>query len=407
MHNIDSVRIKSEWDLNQLRQFVKERVQPTSIQHFNEGVFEKEIYQELHKMGIMQAITPVQYGGRGAKVSDLIWIVRELAYGSAGVAATFIGNMLGYSTVILYANDSLREKICTRYKDNFGLWSFGMTEGGCGSDLMKTATKAQRVKGGFLLNGEKNFITNSAVSNEMGIFAQVTNESGEKEGISCFYVHGESPGLKRGEIMDKMGWRDSVTGTLLFEDVFVPEECLLGKIGEGLKILTHCLNRSKTLLAASGVGLSHRAIDLVTERLITVERYDKALGTQAAIRHELARMHTEVEAAWMMSCLAASTWDSGDFAIREASMAKLFSGRTAVKVTGLALELFGARGFFNNYEISRLWRDAKAIEIVEGPSLVQELLIAKQVIPEIKKTSVKVERVDPYKLTSEHMKKSA
>ncbi len=407
MHNIDSVKIKSDWDLSPLRQFIKEKVQPNSINHFKEGFFEKELYVELHKMGIMQAITPIQYGGRGAKVSDLVWIVRELAYGSPGVAATFIGNMLGYSTVVLYANDSLREKICTRYKDNFGLWSFGMTEGGCGSDLLKTSTRAQRVKGGFLLKGEKNFITNSAVSNEMGIFAQVTNENGDLEGISCFYVHGESPGLTRGEVMDKIGWRDSVTGTLLFEDVFVPEDCLLGKVGQGLKILTHCLNRSKTLLAASGVGLSHRAIDLVTERLITVERYGKALGTQAAIRHELARMHTEVEAAWMMSCLAASTWDSGDFAIREASMAKLFSGRTAVKVTGLALELFGARGFFNNYEISRLWRDAKAIEIVEGPSLVQELLIAKQVIPEIGKALVKREKLDPYKLTPEDLRKSA
>ena len=154
-----------------------------------------------------------------------------------------------------------------------------------------------------------------------------------------------------------------------------------------------------------GVGLCERAIDLVIERLSMTNRYEKPLITQPAIRHLLARMHTERDAAWMLTCLAASTWDSGNFAVKEASMAKLFSGRTAVSVTSQALELFGARGLFNDYEVSRLWRDAKAIEIVEGPSLVQELLIAKQVIPNPKKQGVTTE--DPFKLTEDHKQKAA
>jgi alkylation response protein AidB-like acyl-CoA dehydrogenase len=327
----------------------------------------------------------------------LIWITRELAYGSPGVAATFIGNLLGYSTVVLYAKEPLRREVCERNQEKFGLWSFGMTEALCGSDLLKTATRAKRVPGGFLINGEKNFITNSLVSDEMGVFANVQAPNGTLEGLTCFYVSASSPGVSRGEVMDKMGWRDSITGTLHFKDVFVPAAHILGEVGEGLKILTHCLNRSKTLLAASGVGLSFRAIDILTERLHSTERHDKTLLEQPTLRHELARMHTEVEAAWMLTCLAASTWDSGNFAVKEASMAKLFSGHAAVKITGQALELFGARGFFNTYEISRLWRDTKAIEIVEGPSQVQELLIAKQVLP--KKKASEVQEKDPYALT--------
>lgn len=401
---IKDVRIISEWDLQTLRKFVRERIAPTSLKNFNSGKFQEDVYQELHQMGVLQAITPEQYGGRAAKVADLIWIARELAYGSPGAAATFIGNMLGYSAVVLYGREDLREKICSRYQNSYGLWSFAMTEGVCGSDLLKTKTRARRVPGGFEINGEKNFITNAAVSHEISVFAQLQNESGKDEGISCFYVPGSSPGLKRGPIMDKIGWRDSVTGTLYFDRVFVPENHLLGKPGAGLKILTHCLNRSKTLLAATGVGLSYRALDLATERLLNIERYDKPLLTQPSIRHVLARLHTEVEAAWMLACLAASTWDTGDFAVREASMAKLFSGATAVKVTSQALELFGARGYFNDFEISRLWRDAKAIEIVEGPSLVQELLIAKHILPE---TIEPKSKSNLYKLTEEDKKKAA
>jgi alkylation response protein AidB-like acyl-CoA dehydrogenase len=398
MSQMTQVKIQTDWDLSWLRRFVKEVIRPNSVKAFQEGVFDRKIYESLHQEGILQAITPKEYGGREAKVSDLIWIVRELGYGSPGVAATFIGNMLGYSTVVLYGRPELREKICTRYQKNFGLWSFGMTEGVCGSDLMKTSTQAKRVPGGFLLSGEKNFITNSAVSQDLGIFANVLGAGGKFEGISCFYIPGDSPGLMRGAVMDKMVWRDSITGTLILKDIFVPEEHLLGNVGDGLKILTHCLNRSKTLLAASGVGLSLRALDLVKERMNSLERYGKPLGAQPVIRHEISRMHTEVEAAWMLTCLAASTWDSGDVAIREASMAKWFSGHTAVKVTGQAVELFGARGLFNEFEVSRLWRDAKGIEIVEGPSFVQELLIAKQVFPNADPS--KETKVDPYKLTT-------
>jgi alkylation response protein AidB-like acyl-CoA dehydrogenase len=219
------------------------------------------------------------------------------------------------------------------------------------------------------------------------VFAAVKDENGNPEGITCFYVPGNSKGIRRGKAVDKLGWRESNTGHIHFENVFVPAEHQLGKIGEGLKVLTHCLNRSKTLLGAVGVGLSYRALDLVGERLITTERYGKLLIEQPAIRHVLARLHTEVEAAWLLTSRAAAVWDTGDFAVKEASMAKLYSGNVASKVASQAIELFGARGFLNEYEVSRLVRDAKAIEIVEGPSLVQELLIAKKVLPESPKAN--------------------
>lgn len=380
-----TIRTAPQYDLTSLRQFVRDVVIPRAQSNDEQGKFDADTARELHKLGLLTSITPRSSGGPDLPVSDLIWIARELAYGSAGVAATFIGNLLGYSALVLHGSDELKAKICAEFTSTPGLWSFAMTEKGCGSDLMKTATTARRVAGGFVLNGEKNFITNANHSTHLSIFASVEADGIHPGGISCFYVPGDSKGLKRGDAAKKLGWRESNTGHLYLENVFVPDEHLLGEINEGLKILTHCLNRSKTLLAATSVGIASRGLDLAQERLLDTERYGRSLLDQASIRHLLARLHTKTEAAWLLACSAAAVWDAGLPAVREASMAKLFAGSVGVEVASQTLELFGARGFMAEFEVSRLYRDAKAVEIVEGPSLVQELLIAKQVLPSTKR----------------------
>lgn len=388
------IRVNPEYDLNALREFVRTQVITKAQANDEQSRFDKETVAEMYKLGLLTSITPREFGGPDLPVADLIWIARELAYGSGGVSATFIGNLLGYSAVVLHGTEELKNSICTEFNAKPGLWSFAMTEKGCGSDLQKTATRAKRVPGGYLINGEKNFITNANHSTHLSVFANLEANDSLAGGISCFYISGTEKGLRRGEPAKKLGWRESNTGHLYFEDVFVPEKNLLGKPGEGLKILTHCLNRSKTLLAATSVGLSVRALELVGERLSSTERYDKPLVDQAGIRHLLAKLHTKVDAAWLMACSAAAVWDAGLPAVREASMAKLFAGSVGVEVTSQALELFGARGFLAEYEVSRLYRDAKAVEIVEGPSLVQELLISKEVL----KSGKQKKKADVYSL---------
>jgi alkylation response protein AidB-like acyl-CoA dehydrogenase len=390
-----SIRLHPNFDLLSLKSLVTDHVLPFENASRDDQSFSLTIPQMLHEKDILQMVTPKIFGGKGAEVADLIWVIRELSYGSPSVAATYIGNLLGYSALLMYANESLRDELARSYLMNFSLWSFAMTEAGAGSDLMSIATRAKRVEGGFLLNGEKNFITNANHSSQMVVFAAL-----EDEGISCFYVHGESEGLTRGPAYSKIGWKKANTGSLHFKDVFIPSAHLLGEPGQGLRILTHCLNRSKTLLGAMGVGISIRAFDLCVDRLLNTERFQKALLEQAAIKHQLARMATATESAWMMVARAAATWDAGLAAVKESSMAKLVGGSTAVSVSNQAMELFGARGFLQDYEISRLVSDAKAIEIVEGPSLVQELLIAKEILPRKKKS-------DLYSLQASDLKKAS
>lgn len=342
--------------------------------------FPLELVHKMYELGLLQVLTPKQYEGDELPVKELIHVARELGYGSASMAATFIGNTLGYSGLVMYANDELKKDVCRDMSKNFNLWSFGMTEGETGSDLLSTKTTARKIQGGYLINGEKNFITNATYCTNMVLFARVLDQDGHDQGISCFYLPGETEGLIRGPVMDKVGWQKANTGTLIFKNVKIPNGYLLGKVGNGLRILTHCLNRSKTLLGGVSVGIGERAIDLALNRLSSTKRFDKPLIEQPAIRHLIAKLHTKNEAAWLLTQQAAMTWDEGKPAVKEASMAKLFGGATAVEIASQTMELFGARGFFNDFEISRLIMDAKAIEIVEGPSLVQELLIAKEVL---------------------------
>ena len=378
---ITTLRVVPEIDLTSVREFVKTCVIPRAAENDKTSRFDREHVAKLHAMGLLASITPAHLGGKDLPLADLIWITRELAYGSAGLSGTFIGNLLGYSAFVLYAQDALKEKVCAEFMAKPGLWSFAMSEKGCGSDLPKTATRARRVSGGFVINGEKNFITNGSHSTHLSVFANLEESEGRPGGISGFYVPGNTAGLERSDGVEKLGWRESNTAHVFFKDVFVPESHLLGEVGQGLKILSHCLCRSKALLAATSVGISTRALDLVRARLVDTVRYDKSLAEQPGIRHLVARLETKLTAAWYMTAAAAAAWDQGLPAVTESAMAKLFAGATGTEITNQAVELFGARGFLAEFDVSRLYRDAKATEILEGPSLVQEVLIARAALP--------------------------
>lgn len=378
-------------DLDWILALAQNVYRPTEIDHPKDEEFPIAAHEKAHAEGLFNLPLPDTHKGQSFGVTDLAWTIRYLSRSSPSAAATFIGNLLGLSAVLIYAAPTSRDRILNSLSTSrLELWSFAMTEAGAGSDLMNIATTCRRTPDGtFVLEGEKNFITNASFSNRMCVFARELDETGKDCGISCFFMEGHTPGITRGPIMTKTAWRKANTGTLIFKDVRLPADARLGEQGAGLRILTHCLNRSKTLLGAMGVGIADRALELSADRLGSTERFGKPLLDQPVIRHEMARLHTENEAAWLMVLRAASTWDLGLDATTESSQAKWISGKTATRIVSAATEFFGARGLFNDFEISRLWADAKAVEIVEGPSLVQELLIGRGVLPQRKAGNAK------------------
>lgn len=363
-------------DLSKVRAFVRDEVLPRTMSQDEKGQFDARITERMWELGLMTSAVSAEHGGADLPLADLNWLAREIAYGSGGLSVTLIANILAQSPVLLFGSPALRSHVCERILSGYTLWSFAMTELEAGSDLRTIRTEAKPVDGGYALTGEKNFISNGTHSTDLIVFAKLS--AGPAAGkVTAFYVRGDTPGLARGLPYKKNGFREADTGRLLLDGAFVPADHLVGQEGQGLEILGRCLGRSKTLVAAACVGLATRALDVAREHLTKTERQGKPLIQQPAVAHLLARLHSELEAGWLLACKAAAHWDAGLRNDLEASMAKLICADTGFKIAGECVELFGSRGFLADNEANRILRDVKGYEIVEGPSLVQEVLIDK------------------------------
>jgi acyl-CoA dehydrogenase len=375
---LKSIPIHPTIELESLKDFVQKNVMPMAQHRHLNSIFDKDLYDRLHKEGWLTCALPQDLGGMSLGTSDLIWFIKELAYGSAGVATTVMANILGYSPVVLYGSTELKEFIFKTNSPKASLWGFAMTEASVGFDVFHTQTTAEKVKDGYIINGKKNYITNASVADHMCVFANVI-EDGKSLGISCFYVPTVASGYKVIKVMNKLGHRESNTADILLENIFIPHRNLLGKHGDGIKILHHCLGRTKTLISAIASGLCKRSFELAAEHLSSRIQNGKSLMDKPVLQQFFAQSHTEIEAAWLLTCLAAAHWDAGSLAIKESSMAKMYASDLCVKWVAEALEFIGAQGYSDDHEISRLYRDAKLLEIYEGSTQILEILIAKEI----------------------------
>lgn len=379
---MSELKTTSSYDLSSLKRFVNEKIIPGSKDRDVNSEFPVSLFDELHRLGWMQAFIPEEFGGLGASTSELIRIIRALAYGSPGMATSLSASMTAVLAIILGAKEGLRARVCEDILNNPSFASFCFTEPDCGSDVLSIKTKAVPVEGGYLLTGKKCFVTNANFSKHLVVVAKIDGIEHPKKAITLFYIPSDAKGLSKGTAYDKMGQRDSNTGELFFDQIFVSEKNRIGQEGEGLSIAIRSLQRSRTTFAAAAVGLCDRAGDLVKNYLEERVLYGKPLITQPAIRNSLAQLHTEKEAVWLLTCVAATEWEQDHFEFRFSSMAKLMAGQIAVKFASQSLEFFGGWGYMKEYEIERIYRDAKFYEIAEGPTFVQQIIIAKELFSE-------------------------
>jgi len=380
------IAIDSELDFQDVIKFIREKVLKSANDNKDDPSFPIEIFQELHKMGWLYAFLPESLGGSGIKTIDLACFSRELAYASSGVFSSFTVNVLGLTPILLYGSEELKKRVCQDFVSHFGLFSYCMTEPDTGTNITQARTQAKKVPGGYIINGKKHFITNANFSQHLTVFASL-DKGDSQTNLTAFYIPASTKGVSRGKPLKKLGQRDSNTGELYFDSVFVPEENRIGGEGQGLKIAMHCLQRSKTMIAAAGVGVCQRAFDLASDYLETRKIYPKPLLSFQTIQNQLAQLETQASAAWLLTCQAANFWENGlnirDFALKEASMAKMFSTDVAVHYVSEVLELFGGYGFTQEFEIERLYRDVRLLEIYEGATLVQQILISKELFPQM------------------------
>ncbi|NPA80232.1 MAG: acyl-CoA dehydrogenase [Thermotogae bacterium] len=363
---------KSVEDFREYVRDVAERyVRPHAMTVDREDRFARESVSAVFKSGLGGVIIPQEYGGLGLSSRHYAVFIEELTKACPSTAVTFaVTSGLVANFLMHFAGEHLRREYLPKLATGENIGAFGLTEPCCGSDAGALRTRAEEVEGGFRINGQKQFITNGSVAHFVIVMAKTDPEKG-KRGISALLVPTDSEGFHVLKDEDKLGWRGSITSALSFDDVFVPSENLIGERGAGLKYALASLDAGRVGIAAMGVGTIARALELATE-------YVKANGLQ----HNEYYSFRVADLVWMLETsrhytyLAADMKDSGQRYTKYAAIAKLVASEYAMKAVDILLDILGPEGTVWG-EAERLWRDTKILEIGEGTSEVQRLVLAR------------------------------
>jgi short-chain 2-methylacyl-CoA dehydrogenase len=364
-----------------VEEFAREVVAPAAAHHDEAKTFPYEVVAQMADMGLFGLPFPEQYGGQGADYFTLCLAIEELARADSSVAITLeAGVGLGAMPVYRFGTEAQREQWLPLLASGRALGAFGLTEPGAGSDAGGTRTTAKLDGGSWVVNGSKAFITNSGTDiTKLVTVTAVTGETaaGRKE-ISSIMVPVPTPGFTAEPPYSKVGWHASDTHPLTFDDVRVPEENLLGERGRGYANFLRILDEGRIAISALSVGLAQACVDESVKYAKEREAFGAPIGRNQAIAFKLAEMETRTYVARAAYYDAASRMLAGQPFKKEAAMAKLFSSEAAVTNAREATQIHGGYGFMNEYPVARHWRDSKILEIGEGTSEVQKMLIARE-----------------------------
>jgi alkylation response protein AidB-like acyl-CoA dehydrogenase len=363
-----------------VREFALQEVKPVAGELDRTKSFPYEIVAKLGGLGLMGIPFPEEYGGGGADTLSYVLAVEELTRIDSSVAITVAAHTsLGTMPIYLWGSDEQKDEWLPRLCSGERLASFGLTEPEAGSDAGNVRTTAELDDGEWVVNGAKQFITNSGtdISGCVSITA-VTGEAGGRKEISNLIVPTGTPGYEIGEAYRKMGWNASDTRPLSFEDCRLPESSLLGRRGEGFKNFLHILDGGRIGVAAMGVGLAQGALDEAISYAKERQAFGQAISKFQSIQAKIADLSAQIEAARLLTWRAALEKDAGQSFTLTAAQAKLITGRLAVRATEEAVQIHGGYGYIEEYPVCRFYRDAKILTIGEGTDEVQQMVIARQ-----------------------------
>ena len=367
-------------DLRRLaRDFAQREVAPLAARTDREHRYPEEAIAKAAALGLLGITIPEDFGGGGMNHTAFATLIEEVAAVCASTAVIIdVHTSVGMEPILNFGSVAQKERWLPRLASGDAIGAFALTEPGAGSDAGSLATSARRVDGGYILNGSKIFITNLGRAGTYIVMAR-TGDRGAS-GISAFVVEGDTAGLTCGAPFDKMGLHGSPTGELTLADVFVPDDHLLGGEGRGFSIAMTALDAGRIGISAQAVGLARGALEDAVRYVKERQQFGKPVAEFQGIQWMLADMATQLEAARIMTYRAAALCDAGLPFAREASMAKLFSTDTAMRVTTDAVQLLGGYGYIEEFPAARRMRDAKACQIYEGTNQVQRVVIARQLL---------------------------
>jgi acyl-CoA dehydrogenase len=366
---------------SEAREFAQREIAPVASYHDRTGEFPWAVIRKAFERKFLTGYVPKKYGGSDWGIMESAILTEELAAGCVGITTSIMINMLGIGPLLLSGTEQQKERYLIPYCRQLTLWSFGFTEPDAGSDPSRIATLAERKRDYYVLNGMKHFITNGGVADYYTVFATVDRGLGIK-GITAFVIPAKTDGIRIGKILDKMGQRASNTAEIFFKDVKVPVENRIGEEGEGYKIALMSISRSRINVAAGAVGIARSAMEKALRHTRNRVQFNQPLANFQYVQFRLADMATQIDAARSLAWKAAWAHDRGLRFAKESSMAKDFAGDVVMKVTSEALDLLGGYGYSKEYPMEKLMRDAKLMQIYEGPSPIHKTIIYRELAKE-------------------------
>jgi acyl-CoA dehydrogenase len=377
---VDLTLTDEQKDLREMaRNFAANEMRKVAWEYDKEGTWPEDILKQAWELGIMNNHLPEEYGGPGLDYLSGCLIEEEIGWGCSGIGTSIACNGLATAPILIGGSEETKKKYLGMLTEEPKLASFCLTEPDAGSDVSGMRTTATKMGDKYVINGSKCFITNGSYADYYTVYAKTDKDAGHK-GISAFVVERNWDGVTVDKKEDKLGQRASNTATISFNDVEVPAENLLGEENRGFKLAMMTLDRTRPGVAAMAVGIARAAFEFATEYSKERVQFGVPIAMHQAIQFMIADMATKVEAARLLTWNSAVLLDQGKRNTLASSHAKRFAADSAMEVTTDAVQVYGGYGFIKEYPVEKLMRDAKIMQLYEGTSQIQRLVIAREVL---------------------------
>lgn len=363
-----------------VRDFAEKEIRPNVMKWDEAQEFPVDLFKKMGQLGLLGVFVPHEYNGAGMGYLEYITIIEEIARvcGSIGLSVA-AHNSLCTGHILAFATEEQKQRWLTKLATGEWIGAWGLTETGTGSDAGGMNTTAVKDGDHWVLNGSKNFITH-AISGDVAVVIARTGEKGDSHGMTAFVVEKGTPGFSGGKKENKLGMRASETACLFFDNCRIPNENVLGKVGDGFVQAMKVLDGGRISIAALSVGIAKGAFDAAVKYSKEREQFGQSISKFQAIGFKLADMATEIEAADLLTMQAGDLKNRGKKVTKESAFAKYFASEVSCRVANEAVQIFGGYGYTKDFPVEKFYRDCKLCTIGEGTSEIQKLVISREIL---------------------------
>ncbi|HYU61060.1 MAG TPA: acyl-CoA dehydrogenase family protein [Solirubrobacterales bacterium] len=377
---VDLTLTDEQKDLREMaHNFAEKEIRKVAWEYDRDATWPQDIVEKAWEVGLMNAELPEEYGGPGLDMLSGCLIEEEMGWGCSGIGTSLMANGLAATPVVLGGSDDVKKKYLGMLTEEPKLASFCLTEPDAGSDVGGMKTRAVKKGDKYVISGSKCFITNGSHASWYTVYAKTDPDAGHR-GISAFVIPRDADGVSVDKKEDKLGQRASDTALISFDEVEVPAGNLLGEENHGFKLAMMTLDRTRPGVSALAVGIAQAAFEFATDYSKERVQFGVPIAMHQAVAFMIADMATKIEAARLLVWQSAILHDQGKRNTLAASHAKRFAADTAMEVAVDAVQVYGGYGFIKEYPVEKLMRDAKIMQLYEGTSQIQRLVIAREIL---------------------------